>query len=645
MKRTLSHSICCLFLIFIIPSSVIFACGIDYTFRAYLDKRFWQPFSKYEQGLGEALKPGQKNDSQTNNTCMEYIFAGMSTDPTSTSIQSIRNAYRNNDFADAKRMIEASKSMALSEKEREELLLVEAKIAMREGEKEPINNDRLREAQQKLIAFLKTSITPEWQSEARGWLARVYYLLDDYPSATKIYLDELRKDDTVHSRESMIASLRTLFPYNGSAARLSDHLEDYFDTPEHALFVVNIATNPVYDSEKEISQMSVVAQKCIIALQKHTELFNTGAMSDQLALALMRTSIYQGDTRAALSYASMITSTSKVIHNADYNWMIALAHFLQGEYQDSEAPLLRIVNSKQSTSRERNAASQGLIGVYQKTGSRVDQLHAAFLYQWISNSYEDEYGSYFNPSGTAYTGFMYWPLGGILFDLPYLLDVQLTDDELLQYLNKYSSTDALIQPWLALRKRTAIEIVKYELAVRYSRQERYHAAANIYEDLQARPRAKRMWELVKLHADSVNKSFTSQQLQEACYTYASYLEDHSTQIFFNDMIWNGLQTWTFLGTYNDQGLSQEERDLYKKQERRLKDEQEERWRAYKIFVTVMEQAGHSDLGRRAAEKAIESLRLISTNRFGRQNEINAAEMKLIKWLDIGKMTNQSKGNF
>jgi hypothetical protein len=45
----------------------------------------------------------------------------------------------------------------------------------------------------------------------------------------------------------------------------------------------------------------------------------------------------------------------------------------------------------------------------------------------------------------------------------------------------------------------------------------------------------------------------------------------------------------------------------------------------------VEKAGHTDLGGRAAARALRCLRLIHTGRFGRAEEIKAADERLTKW--------------
>jgi hypothetical protein len=67
-------------------------------------------------------------------------------------------------------------------------------------------------------------------------------------------------------------------------------------------------------------------------------------------------------------------------------------------------------------------------------------------------------------------------------------------------------------------------------------------------------------------------------------------------------------------------------------ERRLRDDQEEYWRAYKILNGVVEKAGPTPLGKRAAARAITCLRRINTDRFGRAREIHDADIRLSSWL-------------
>ena len=106
--------------------------------------------------------------------------------------------------------------------------LIEAKIEMRAGQ--PEEPELLLSAKQKLQRFLRTARTPEFLSEARGWLARIHFLLGEQTAAGKIYLDELNRDGSNLSRETLLDSLRMTYGYDGGPELLA-HLEEYFDTP------------------------------------------------------------------------------------------------------------------------------------------------------------------------------------------------------------------------------------------------------------------------------------------------------------------------------------------------------------------------------------------------------------------------------
>lgn len=629
-----------LVLVICFSPGVVNPCGLDSTFRAYLDKRFWQPYAKYEDSVraAGALKK-RKNDLNTGlsvNNTEGFAYAGFSTKPASEALLRVRKAYINNSYKQAAVELEAAKKARLTDREKEELLLIDAKLDLRNWETTaPGDNALLKRAKRKFEAFLKTATIPSWRSEARGWLARTHYLLDENSSAVKIYLDELDMKDTIFDRESLVSSLHEIFPYNGSSARLADHLEEYFDTPAHALFVVYLVTNPVYSDPAERANMAKVAQKTIVALQKHKELFTGGGMSDTLALALMRSAIYHGDTKKALSFSRKVRSKSATAATPEFNWMLASCYFLQKDYKSAEAPLLKIIHSKKANPRELRFAAQGLIGVYQKLGHRVDQLHAAFLYEGTDDKLLSEpsqlelYVSLANLSDHSW-----------LIDLPYLLDVQLTDDELKEYLVRYEKPAKQIKCTSYRRTRTAYEMVEYALAVRYARLEKFGEAEKIYEKLGSRPRGQRMRILADLYEKTADSSVSAQEQNEAQYRYASFLEEHPNKIFFNDMFWKGWQSRTFLDNNTQDGmmlgLTREEREFYIEKERKLRDDQEERWRAYKILTGVVESSGNSELGKKAAIKAIRCLDFINKDRFGRKDEIDAGTKKLIKWLRSNK---------
>ena len=86
------------------------------------------------------------------------------------------------------------------------------------------------------------------------------------------------------------------------------------------------------------------------------------------------------------------------------------------------------------------------------------------------------------------------------FDASYLLDVQLSDSQLEEYLERYANAPAVrlqeVSGKAAARglvtfTRSSLEAVRYELAVRHARREEYADAATLLDRLQS-PRASRM---------------------------------------------------------------------------------------------------------------------------------------------------------
>ncbi len=616
------------------------SCPVNYSFRSYLDSRFWQPFSKYEQTLDKARRPqGNVESTPEADGRRKIAFAGMANKESSPSLNQLREAYQAQDWAAAQEALGQVERGALAAHEQEELALIEAKLTLRLGEAQ--GQPLLQQAQQQFVSFLAGAQNPVYLSEARGWLARCHYLLGQHAQAAKIYLDELDRPDTVFSHASLVQSLRMLYAYNGSAVRLADHLEEFFDTPAHALFAVNLVTNPVYLDRDERPLMASTAKKAIAALLQHQSLFTASPEADALALALMRASLYMGDIPSALLYSQKITGSSPLASAPEFLWMKASCLFLQRQYAAAEQPLLGMYHSTQATEREKSAAAQGLIGVYAKLNRPVDQLHAALLGMAAEIAIED-FGGFFNEA--PYVGFMYWPAGTWLFDPLYLLDVQLSGEQLQRYLEQYGA-QAKALSLSPDGKKSAYDMVEYAQAVHLARDEQFENAAEIFTRIGATAKAQRMREASDLLRTVHQHQPTSRQRLEAQYVYADYLEGHSAQIFFNDMLWAGFQTSAFLGrgtefqgittleVYADeQGLTREERETYLALERTLQDKQEERWRAFLVLEEVMQGAGHTELGEKAAKKALSCLHRINQGRFGRGDEIAQSVARVEGWL-------------
>jgi len=177
--------------------ALVWGCPFDNTLREYLSARFWQPFAKTGTSFE---KRGVRR--------MSAPFAGMRKTAGETPLEKLRAAYLPVEQVQAgsiystpvrfdaaplrKALAAARTSQPTSPREIEEIDLIEAKTDLREGQAG--GPELLESARQKLVAFLRTVRTPEFRSEARGWLARVYYLQGDQTAAGKIYLDELNRN-------------------------------------------------------------------------------------------------------------------------------------------------------------------------------------------------------------------------------------------------------------------------------------------------------------------------------------------------------------------------------------------------------------------------------------------------------------------
>jgi hypothetical protein len=122
----------------------------------------------------------------------------------------------------------------------------------------------------------------------------------------------------------------------------------------------------------------------------------------------------------------------------------------------------------------------------------------------------------------------------------------------------------------------------------------------------------------------------TEQVHEAKYKMAQFIADNPDRIYFNDALWGGYQRYALVGS-SDSRLTREERRTLMDTERKLKDDQEERWRAFLILRDVVRDEGKTPLGRQAARLAVRCLRGIS-ERFERQDEIRKADTDLSNWL-------------
>jgi hypothetical protein len=585
----------------------IWACGFDDTLREYLSRHFWLPFAKRGANFE---KPNVRRISAP--------FAGMTAAEGDSPLAKLRAAYQqishpepaqvDFDAAVFRQAVAAARAdRSLTRREKEEVDLIDAKIDIRAGE--PGEPQPLLDGKKKLGAFLRTARTPEFVSEARGWLARIHYLLGDQTAAGKIYLDELNRNGSNLSRETLLNSLHMTYGYDGGPELLA-HLEEYFDTPEHAAFAIQLVTNPHWDP-KPAEESAQTYSRIKGLLEEHRNLLQSNRGANALALLAMRTALRMGDPSVARETAEAVPTSATVRAEPDFNWMLASAYFLSHDYSAAEAPLLALFQSRNSSDSQKAAAAYGLCGVYRKIGNVAEQLRFAL---WLHTAVRKNQ-MYLSYPGDVADLSVYWAVSG--WDLNMLLDAEAPVDTLRSFVNQ--------NPDLA-----DIRLVKYSLAVRLTREDRYEEAAEIYQSINANRRAQRMRRLAVLYQDANRTDLTDRQRQEAKYKLAQFISANSVGIYFNDALWGGLQRYAIQAS-SDSRLTRSERDAQIDGERKLKDDQEERWRAYLILRDVVRDAGESDLGHKAALLAVRCLRRIS-NRFERREEIRKADIELSTWL-------------
>jgi hypothetical protein len=600
------------FLIF--AATVAWSCGYDATLRAYLDARFWLPFSKHSRDFE---RPNVKR--------ADVAYAGMTADTATTPLARLRTAYqdiskpdypygrtepaiRSVDPAPFRSAVAAARAdRSLTAREREEVDLIEAKIAMRFGEGD---ESLLPAARVKMEAFLKTARTRELLSEARGWLAHIDYVMGDQTAAGKIYLDELNRDGSNLSRETILNSLQLTYGYDGGD-ELRENLANYFDTPAHAAFAIQLATNPHW-TEDPVSDPAKVYADIKQLMIRHEDLLKRNSGSSELALLLMRTALRFGDPAAAAAIADQLPSTAPARSEPDFLWMLGSSRFLSRDYAASEQPLLELFRSARVAGSQKAAAAYALCGVYQKLRNIQEQLRFAL---WLNTALADDKDFYFSGNVTVADMSLYWAPGG--WDLSILLDSETSIEDLQTFIANNP-------------KLPGLRTVQYSLAVRLARENRYEESADIYQSIHAIVRAPRMRALDALYKEAIRDDLTEAQKLEAQYKLAEFLGANSTRIYFNDLLWHGWQD-DALRADHDTGLTADERQRRMTGERELRDKQEEYWRAYQILNGVVRESGHNELGNRAAKLALRCLRRIGTNRFGRSDEIEAADIELSHW--------------
>jgi hypothetical protein len=620
------------------------SCGLPYTLRAWLKPAFWQPLPLLHEDL-RAHRAGPEPKT---------AFAGLGPGVAPPAVVRVRDLYlrtqvlrgRRGDGADAGRVppadTELATALAAAREDHassafgDELALVDLKIGLYQAE-EVGADDEMRRVRDGLRAFVERTRDPALASEARGWLARTHYLLGDRPAAARLYLDEAENPASVLDSGTLANSLSMLYPYNGSDAGLADDLPRFLDTPRHALYAARLLTNPIFESEADNAARSAVSRRVAETIAGHVDLFGKGADSDALALVLMRAALHGGDPQGALRFGERVSATPPATLVNERAWMTAVALVLTGRPREAAPHLRAITTSPSATDRERGSAWHALVGVCQRLDDGPGQVMAAV--HLAASEAAGWPSTWWRP--------VPWPVGGVVMDLPYLVDIAATERDLRVARRRLAAERepiALRQDWTWPRPGPvrAGTVLDYALAVRAARRGDFGTAARLYDRVGAGTRAARMREAGALHAAAVAAGASP----EARLAWAKYMASHPERLFFNDRLWLGHQRYMLLQRddceptetwCSDQTLAPllepGMRARLEARERAFKDAQDERWQAYLFARRVVDdRSAPPAVARDAAMLAIGCLDRINDDRFGRGAEIAAARRSLLRSL-------------
>jgi hypothetical protein len=359
------------------------------------------------------------------------------------------------------------------------------------------------------------------------------------------------------SRETLLNSLHMNYGYDGGQ-ELLDHLAEYFDTPEHAAFAIQLATNPHWHEDVNAGK---TYSRIKALLETHKSLLESNTGSNALALLTMRTALRMGDPPAARKISEAVPPDAPIRSDPDFNWMSASAFFLTREFAAAEQPLLALFHSPRASIDQKSAAAYGLCGVYWKTGNVTEQLRFA-LWLHAEDRTTQRYADVANLADLS----VYWASSG--WDLGMLLEAEAPLDTLAQFIREHPDLPD-------------IRLVKYSLAVRLTRENRYQEAADIYESIHALRRAARIRQLAALYQETVRTDLTDPQRQQTKYNFAEFISANPDRIYFNDALWRGFQRDAFQASI-DVRLTKAEREALLASERKVRDEQEERRRGHSL---------------------------------------------------------------
>ena len=311
----------------------------------------------------------------------------------------------------------------------------------------------------------------------------MHYLLGEQTAAGKIYLDELNRNGSNLSRETLLNSLHMTYGYDGGAelwptwtntsTRRNTRLSPFNWPPTRGgrgswysrRFGRPANTSQTYRRIKDL-------------LASHRDLLRSNAGADTLALLGMRTALRMGDPSAAREIAESVPVGAAARASPDFQWMSASALFLSREYAAAEQPLLDC--STRSVPAEVNGR-QPRTGCAGSTGKPAT---------WPGN-----FGSRCGCTRPT-SGVSTWPLPA---DCPISLCIRrLPGWDLGQLLEAGAPVDALRAFAEQNPELPDIRLVQYALAVRLAREERYRESAELYRSIHAYRRAQRMQQLADL---------------------------------------------------------------------------------------------------------------------------------------------------
>lgn len=634
------------------------ACYPGTAFREYLSPDFWGPYRKNRMLEMPAMPRSPIWDKRA--------FAGMNTE----TLPKAGAAYRDSRYDDALELVAQVLEGSRDGMVHEEAALLAAKCRLRKlglsvMEEHPVDPAALADVEQLFEEFIESASDEYYRREARGWLAHVHVLQGRKDKAISYYLGQLADPRSIYTEETLWDSLSVCNHDLSRRRWMLQNLDLYMHRPEYALWAIHAFTTGRLCDQGYADK---IRRAFIAAAARHSDLFFHGEHSAELVLALMRAALFTGNLRVAMAYGDNLPEPIPPHLVPEFMWMRACCAFLWQDYHQAEKYLMAMRDAPAADRSVRMRAWMGLMGVYYKLDKPVEHLHAiikhaeieilerpvelpmidTIAYGYAPYSLNDEYNRY------RYV--MYAD------DLPYFLDARLTIDQLKTYLERYGD-DSLP----SLR-----QLVTFALAVHLGREEQYTEAVEVLERLYAEawkgegnnPEVRtnvggycvRYKKAGELYEDAFHGiKFSSMARLEAQYQYGHFLYQNPDHIFFNRTLWSGLQhvklsvpTWhtpcpgpdcykklrdrdghtifCIAPFYTDQDVK-----AIAKQNRRLQDTQEERWRAANLLMEVARKAGYTPIGRKAVSIAMDSLHNMNQWRFGRERELQDNLDLLIHW--------------